>query len=136
MKHTNSTFKPPSEYHIVESKGAMKMVFKYLGQRIREERTKYRLTQEQLAEAAEVNESYVGQVERGEKNPSLETVVSIANSLGVTVDYLLHEEVNVEPNNLINELISIAKDKDPDELRLMLNICRMISEYSSKLRKE
>lgn len=112
------------------------MVFKYLGQRIREERTKYRLTQEQLAEAAEVNESYVGQVERGEKNPSLETVVSIANSLGVTVDYLLHEEVNVEPNSLINELISIAKDKDPDELRLMLNIFRMISEYSSRLRKE
>ena len=120
----------------MESKGAMKMVFKYLGQRIREERTKYRLTQEQLAEVAEVNESYVGQVERGEKNPSLETVVSIANSLGVTVDYLLQEEVNVEPNGLINELISITKDKDPDELRLMLNICRMISDYSSKIRKE
>ncbi|MDI6880981.1 MAG: helix-turn-helix transcriptional regulator, partial [Desulfitobacteriaceae bacterium] len=51
------------------------MVFKHLGQRIREERTKYRLTQEQLAEAAEINESYIGQVERGEKNPSLETVV-------------------------------------------------------------
>ncbi len=114
----------------------MQMVFKHLGQRIREERTKYRLTQEQLAEAAEINESYIGQVERGEKNPSLETVVSIANSLGVTVDFLLQEEVNVEPNNLINELISIAKDKDPDELRLMLNICRMISEYSSKVKKK
>lgn len=110
------------------------MVFKHLGHRIREERTKYRLTQEQLAEAAEVNESYVGQVERGEKNPSLETVVSIANSLGVTVDYLLQEEVDFEPNSLINELIAIAKDKDPDELRLMLNIFRMISAYSSKLR--
>lgn len=112
------------------------MVFEYLGRRIREERTKLRLTQEQLAEAAEVNESYIGQVERGEKNPSLETVVSIANSLGVTVDYLLQEEVHVEPNSLINELISVAKDKDTDELRLMLNICRMISEHSSKLRME
>ncbi len=38
------------------------MLFKYLGQRIREERTKYRLTQEQLAEAAEVNESYEKEV--------------------------------------------------------------------------
>jgi len=112
------------------------MVFKYLGQRIREERTKLRLTQEQLAEAAEVNESYIGQVERAEKNPSLETVVSVANALGVTVDYLLKEEVHVEPNSLINELISLAKDKDTDEIRLMLNICRMISEHSSKLRME
>ncbi|HVJ47972.1 helix-turn-helix transcriptional regulator [Desulfitobacterium sp.] len=112
------------------------MVYKHLGQRIREERTKYRLTQEQLAEAAQVNESYVGQVERGEKNPSLETVVNIASSLGVTVDYLLQEEVNVEPNSLINELVSIAKNKEPEELRLMLNIWRMISEYSSKLKKK
>lgn len=111
------------------------MVYKYLGQRIREERTKYRLTQEQLAEAAQVNESYVGQVERGEKNPSLETVVNIARSLGVTVDYLLQEEINVEPNGLINELVSLAKNKEPDELRLMLNIWRMISEYSSQLKK-
>ena len=112
------------------------MAFKYLGLRIREERTKYRLTQEQLAEAAEVNESYIGQVERGEKNPSLETVVSIANSLGVTVDYLLQEEVTVKPNSLIHELMSIAKDKDPDELRLMINVCRMISEYANRLRKQ
>jgi len=110
------------------------MAFKYLGHRIREERTKYRLTQEQLAEIAEVNESYIGQVERGEKNPSLETVVSLAKSLGVTVDYLLQEEVNVEPNSLINELISITKDKDSDEIRLMINICRMISEYTNKIR--
>lgn len=110
------------------------MAFKYLGKRIREERTKYRLTQEQLAEVAEVNESYIGQVERGEKNPSLETLVSIAKSLGVTVDYLLQEEVSFEPNSLVNELIAIAKDKDPDQLRLMINICRMISDYSSKLR--
>lgn len=112
------------------------MVFKHLGQRIREERTKYRLTQEQLAEVAEVNQSYVGQVERGEKNPSLETLVSIANSLGVTVDYLLQEEVKVEPDSLINELISITKGKSPEEIRLMLNVCRIISEYLSKIKKE
>lgn len=110
------------------------MVFKYLGPRIREERIKLRLTQEQLAEAAEVNESYIGQVERGEKNPSLETVVSVANSLGVTVDYLLQEEVRVRPNGLLDELMAVAKDRDPDELRLMLNIFRMISEHSDKLR--
>lgn len=112
------------------------MAFRYLGQRIREERTRYRLTQEQLAEAAQVNESYIGQVERGEKNPSLETVVSIAKALGVTVDYLLQEDMNVEPNSLLNELASFAKDKDPEELRLMLNIFRMVSEYVSKVKKD
>lgn len=112
------------------------MVFKYLGTRIREERMKLRLTQEQLAEAAEVNESYIGQVERGEKNPSLETVVSVANALGVTVDYLLQEEVQVRPNGLLDEIMAVARDKDPDELRLMLNIFRMLGDYTAKIRNE
>jgi hypothetical protein len=66
----------------------------------------------------------------------LETVASIANSFGVTVDYLLQEEVRVRPNGLLDELMAVAKDRDPDELRLILNICRMIGEHADKIRKE
>lgn len=114
----------------------MKMAFKHIGRRIREERTKLRLTQEELSEAAEVNNSYIGQIERGEKNPSLETVVSVAKALGVTVDYLLQEEVSVRPNALLDELMAVVKDKEPDEIRLILHISRMISDYNVKNRNE
>lgn len=112
------------------------MAFKHLGQRIKEERVRYRYTQEKLAEIAEINESYVGQVERGEKNPSLDTLVSIANSLGVTLDYLLQEEVQIDPDHLVNELIAITKGRDTEEVRLMINICRMIGEYIDRIKKE
>lgn len=112
------------------------MAFKNLGKRIREERTKLRFTQEQLAEIAEVNESYIGQVERGEKNPSLETVVSVANALGVTVDYLLQEEVQGEPNQLLNELILMVRDKDGEELRLIINIIKNLTDYALKIRQQ
>lgn len=43
------------------------MDYKALGRRIREERLKRNLTQEQLAEAIEISNSYMGQIERGER---------------------------------------------------------------------
>jgi len=67
------------------------MDYKALGKRIREERRKRDLTQEQLADNVNVTYSYIGQVERGERGISLETLINISNRLGVTVDYLLSD---------------------------------------------
>lgn len=41
---------------------------KELGQRIRAERTARKMTQEELAERADLHPTYIGQVERGEKS--------------------------------------------------------------------
>jgi transcriptional regulator with XRE-family HTH domain len=53
------------------------------GRRVRELRTKAKLTQEQLAEKADVHWTYLGGIERGERNPSLVNIGKIANALGV-----------------------------------------------------
>lgn len=62
-----------------------------MGSRIREERLKSNLTQEQLAECVNVSTAYIGQIERGERNASLEILVQIVNTLGITIDYVLEE---------------------------------------------
>lgn len=109
------------------------MVLRNLGNRIREERLRCRLTQERLAERVGCNESYIGQIERGTKNPSLETVVGIANALNVSVDYLLAENVNIsQTDGLINELVSHIKHRDPEYVRLMINTNRLFAEYLNK----
>ena len=51
------------------------------------------LTQEQVAEKADVVNSYVGVIERGEKKPSINTLVKIANALNCSVDYLLGDSL-------------------------------------------
>ena len=64
-----------------------------LGKRIREARNKLRFTQEVLAEKADIAVTYLGEIERGEKTPSLDVLINIAESLQVSCDYLLRDSV-------------------------------------------
>lgn len=64
-----------------------------LGRRIKETRKKLHFTQEILAEKADIAVTYLGEIERGEKTPSLDVFISIAESLQVSCDYLLRDSV-------------------------------------------
>lgn len=56
-----------------------------IGENIRLLRQKNNLSQEQLALGAGVNTSYIGQIERGEKNPTIKIVEQISAALGITL---------------------------------------------------
>ena len=58
-------------------------------QRLREERVKQELSQEKLAEKAELHRTYVSQVERGVVSISLDNVEKLARALGVEEEALL-----------------------------------------------
>ena len=58
------------------------------GLNLRSERERRKLTQEKLAENADLDPSYVSGIERGVRNPSILSVVRIANALGTTVSNL------------------------------------------------
>jgi transcriptional regulator with XRE-family HTH domain len=54
-----------------------------LGRAVRKERERMSLSQEDFAELCDVHRTYVGQVERGEKNVSFENIVKISKALGL-----------------------------------------------------
>ncbi|MDB9452634.1 helix-turn-helix domain-containing protein [Dolichospermum circinale] len=62
---------------------------KKLGSNIKQLRTKLELSQEQLAEKADLHRTYVGAVERGERNISLDNILAIARALGISASELL-----------------------------------------------
>ena len=66
----------------------MKMIEKQFGERVRELRLAKNLSQEGLAFKARMHRTYVGGIERGERNPSLKNIAAIANALGVTLPEL------------------------------------------------
>jgi transcriptional regulator with XRE-family HTH domain len=56
-----------------------------LGERIRERRKALGISQEQLGERAGLHRTYVGQVERGDVNVTVRTLLAVADGLGVDV---------------------------------------------------
>lgn len=65
-----------------------------LGLRIRRQRKLLHLTQDQLAERAGISVSFLGHIERGTRKAGLETLVLLANALGMSTDILLQESLN------------------------------------------
>lgn len=55
------------------------------GEAVRKVRTAIGLTQEELADRSGLDRSYIGGVERGERNPTLTVIEKIAEGLGVTL---------------------------------------------------
>ncbi len=66
-----------------------KRVLVNFGSRVREERQKQKLSQEELAEKAGVHRTYIGMIERAEKNITLTNIERIAKALGVPLHRLL-----------------------------------------------
>lgn len=64
---------------------------KILGATIRQYRTRAGLSQERLAEKAELHPVYVGKVERGEQWISLHALLRVAHALGVRAGDLLQD---------------------------------------------
>lgn len=71
------------------------MDYHSIGRKIRDARKAKNLRQEDLAEQTGLSVKYIGMLERGEKMPALETLVKIANCLGVSSDMLLCEVLNM-----------------------------------------
>jgi transcriptional regulator with XRE-family HTH domain len=66
----------------------MKTTEKQFGERVRELRLAKGLSQEKLAFKSGVHRTYLGGIERGERNPSLKNIAAIAEALGVTLSEL------------------------------------------------
>lgn len=62
---------------------------------VRRVRLERQMTQEQLAEAAELHPNYISSVERAERNISIRNIARIAFALNVEMPYLLTDSINL-----------------------------------------
>ena len=105
------------------------MDYKRLGKRIREERQRLNLTQAQLAEEINISDTYMGAIERGERSLTLDTLVRLANRLGVTVDYLLSDYVSDTDSNIVEQFKQIIDCQPLERKQMAVNVLRTIFSY-------
>ncbi len=101
-----------------------------LGKRIREERKKLNLTQEKLAELVNVSTTYIGFIERGERTLTLSKLVTIANVLGVSVDYLLADSIAADSSAQEKLLLKLFASAKPEQRDLILDITKLLLAHS------
>jgi transcriptional regulator with XRE-family HTH domain len=70
-----------------------KALVKAIGERIREQRQRLKMSQEELANEAEVPLSQIGRIERGENNPTISTLYVLAKALGIDLKSLVDVKV-------------------------------------------
>jgi transcriptional regulator with XRE-family HTH domain len=95
-----------------------------LGQRIRDERVRFKMTQEQLAEVLGLSSIFIGQIERAERKMSIDTLIKISDCLHVSLDYLIRGGDSIKDEAEVSELIGLIGRCSNKELRLIEDIVK------------
>lgn len=114
----------------------MSEIAKAVGQRIRNNRIKLGLSQEKLAELSCVHPTYIGQLERGEKNATLESIEKIAKALNIPLSNLfekLGEAIEMQ-RNIPLECYELLSAKSYEEQELLFNILAEIEKYNNNIK--
>ena len=90
-----------------------------VGQRIRARRLALKLTQERLAEAADISIQHMSKIENGHTKLSLPCVIALANALKTTVDHLLMDSVDASGGDVVRDAESVFADCTPSEIFVM-----------------
>ncbi|OUB91303.1 transcriptional regulator [Bacillus thuringiensis serovar medellin] len=112
----------------------MSAFLKLVGENIRFLRKKRGLTQEELAERINLQQAYIGGVERGERNISMLTLQKIAVGLEVSPEKLLDlSNINLLDNpqkeEFLSVITSLLHQKNIDELQFILKFIHNFSEF-------
>lgn len=94
----------------------MSEISKIIGQRVRNYRTSKGLSQEKLAELSGCHPTYIGQVERGEKNATLESIEKISSAMGISLSQLFEKLGESETESIPLKCYEfIASKSKPDQ---------------------
>lgn len=103
-----------------------------IGQRIRSYRLKSGFNQEELAEKCGLHPTYIGQVERGEKNATIESISKIAAGLSLPLSTLFENIDGIAisqnenyPAQVYDLMLSLPKEQQETLFNIMQMIIRL-----------
>lgn len=98
--------------------------YKLIGMRVREKRREIRYSQEQLGFETNLSTTYISHIETGKRKPSLGSLISISNVLGITLDELLSGNQIHNPTDYQTDIDELMQDCSPEEKRFIYELLR------------
>ena len=111
----------------------MKAVHSEVGNRVRQYRKRIGLSQETLALNAGLTVSYIGDIERGKKKPTVESLEKLLVALNISFTEFFDYETEIRPLencSALEKLTLVLKDRPNDEVDMIYTIVRQIIEYN------
>ncbi|XJZ27514.1 helix-turn-helix domain-containing protein [Bacillota bacterium Lsc_1132] len=104
---------------------------KLIGERIRNIRKEKGLSQEKLADIANLHTTYIGQLERGEKNATLESIEKVANALEISLEDLFR---SIRPNPdsqeyTLTQIITRLQTRSIEDQKIILKLLDLLLEW-------
>ena len=99
-----------------------------IGSRVKKFRKRVHYTQENLAEYTNLSVQHIGNIETGRKRASIDTLIKIADALGVTVDLLLLGNYDGEIAVHVCEFAELIIGREIDERDAILDTAIMMAE--------
>lgn len=100
--------------------------FEQIGENLKKIRLSKNLTQEYIANMADVNTSHISNIENNRVKVSLSTLVQICNALDTTVDYILADEYNQPTSALEQEILHELQLCSDDTKEQILKIVKAL----------
>lgn len=110
----------------------MNIDYASIGKRIKIARKKKYLTQERLAEMADISIPYLSNIENANTSVGLNVLLSLANALNVSMDELCCDNLNSAENVYISSISDSLKDCSNYELKIAENV---VKELVASLRE-
>ena len=101
-----------------------------IGEKITYLRTAADISQEQLAEKVDVNTTYISDIERGAKFPSLTLFIKIVDALGISSDFILRGEIEAGKNCVYDDITKKLEKLTPKQ---RLGVANLIDAYIKNL---
>ena len=99
------------------------------GKRVRELRKSQGLSQQKLALKTGLHYTYIGAVERGERNLSLQSMEKIAKGLKVNITEFFPSPQTLSPKGqVIEKIVNLLRHKELKVLQLVLRVTKTIIE--------
>ena len=109
---------------------AASAIAKTIGLRLRARREELGYSQEKVSELADMHPTYIGQLERGEKNATIETVERICVALDYPMDRLFEHIVYFDrESSTANKCFALIEMQPQKDQEYLYQLLRKIIEY-------